>query len=139
MAIGQPRTGAEWRDLALALAALRPGDVPAAEAGELGRLKDTAWDVASCAAFWHTVQLPSLGPGLLPWVVMLLAMFNTVLAGHGPEAWPDPASPFVLWPSLWLLGWFGLTLGLAAVRHARAKRQVLRLGAQLGLFAGRRV
>jgi hypothetical protein len=132
--LSPPRTALDWRQLALEFAALPPGAVPAASGRELARLKDLAWDVASHAAFWRTVQLPSLGPGLLPWMVVLLAFANAALSGRWRAAWPDLSSPFFLWPSLWLLGWYALTLGLAAIRHARARRQVVRLGAQLGLL-----
>ncbi len=129
-----PRIAADWRELALRLADWQPGTLPAAEPGDVERLKETAWDVASYAAFWRTVQLPSLGPGLLPWVVVVLGTANAALSGHWSGGWPSLSDPFVLWPSLWLVGWFALTLGLALIRHARAKRQVLRLGARLGLL-----
>jgi hypothetical protein len=128
-----PRAG--WRALALALAALPPEQVPPAQAADFQRLRHTAWDVAAYDAFWRTVQLPSLGPGLLPWAVILLVTLLLAAEGRLQGAWPALDSPFVLWPSLWLLAWFGLTLAVAAVRHRRAQRQVLRLGVRLQLFS----
>src|SRR5579859_8091178 len=101
-----PRSRDDWRTLALGLAELSGDGLPASDQAAFERLRDTAWDVASHAAYWHTVQLPSLGPGLLPWVVLGLLL---------------------------LLGWFGLTLVVAAVRHARAKAQVFQLAVRLSL------
>ena len=65
-----PRTRDDWRALALGLAERSSDELPAGERAAFELLRDTAWDVATYAAFWRTVQLPSLGPGLLPWVVM---------------------------------------------------------------------
>jgi hypothetical protein len=130
-----PRSRADWRTLALRLAELTPDQWPARDRSTLDQLKDLTWDVASYAAFWHTVQLPSMGPGLLPWVVIALASAGPLMAGQfPPSGWPNLSDPFILWPSLWLVGWYALTLGLAALRHRRAKRQVLQLGTRLGLF-----
>jgi hypothetical protein len=131
----KPRSRDDWRQFALGLADLQPGALPAVDRHTLDRLQETAWDVANYAAFWRTVQLPWLAPGLLPWVVVLVGV--TVALPFGPPMsgpWPSLSSPFVLWPSLWLLGWFALTFGLAAIRHGLAKRRVLRLSADLGLL-----
>ena len=130
-----PRSRADWRALALDLAALPAEQAPPAERGAFEQLRETAWDVASNAAYWRTVQLPSLGPGLLPWVVMGLLMINVVLGGHAAGGWPDLANPFVLWPSLWLLAWFTFTWLLAVIRHRRAQSRALALGAHFGFFS----
>src|SRR5258708_4267564 len=130
----RPRSRDDWRSLALGLADLSGDVLPASEQATFERLRDTAWDVASDAAFWRTVQLPSLGPGLLPWVVLGLVIIGQATSGHLSGSWPSLSDPFFLWPSLWLLSWFGLTLVLAAIRHARAKAQVLQLAVLLGLF-----
>ena len=129
-----PQSRAEWRALALKLADLPVDQVAAGESADFEQLRDTAWDVATYAAYWHTVQLPSLGPGLLPWTVLVVAAINTIVSGHWPDRWPDVSDPFLLWPSLWLLGWFGLTLILAVVRHRRAQHRVLTLGTRFNLF-----
>jgi hypothetical protein len=47
------RTAVDWRQLALALATLEAGSLPAEDRAVLERLKQTAWDVASYAAFQH--------------------------------------------------------------------------------------
>jgi|SRR5579859_7569422 len=129
-----PRSRDDWRTLALGLAELSGDALPASDQAAFERLRDTAWDVASHAAYWHTVQLPSLGPGLLPWVVLGLLLIGQAASGHLTGAWPSLSDPFFLWPSLWLLGWFGLTLVVAAVRQARAKAQVFQLAVRLGPF-----
>ena len=130
----RPTCRADWRALALGLAALPADQAPVDQRAEFKRLRDTAWDVASHAAFWRTVQLPSLGPGLLPWMVLVVVMIVAVVSGHLPDGWPDLANPFFLWPSLWLLAWFAFTFILATVRHRRAQSRVLALGAQLSVF-----
>jgi DMSO/TMAO reductase YedYZ heme-binding membrane subunit len=108
--------------------------VPSADRPALKQLKDATWDIASYAAFWRTVQLSSLGPGLLPGLVVLLLMVPQIARGNlGPS--PRPSDPFILWPSLWLLGWFALTFALAPIRHASMQRRALRLARHLGLLA----
>ena len=133
-----PRTRDDWRALALGLAERSSDEIPAGEHGAFELLRDTAWDVATYDAFWRTVQLPSLGPGLLPWMVIAVLTVVMLVTGHMPPGpWPslsDLSNPFILWPSLWLLGWFVLTVALAAIRHIRAKRQALKLGVRIGLF-----
>jgi hypothetical protein len=91
--------------------------------------------VASYAAYWQTVQLPSLGPGLLPLTVMAVAAILAVAGGRLPEGWPDFSSPFLLWPCLWLLVWWSGTAILAALHHRRAQGRVLMLGTRLKLFS----
>jgi hypothetical protein len=130
-----PRSRDDWRTLALGLAELSSDAMPAAEQAAFERLRDTAWDVASYAAVWHTVQLPSLGPGLLPGVVLGLLLIGQAISGRLTGGWTSLSNPFFLGPSLWLVGWFGLTLVVAAIRHGRAKGEVLQLAARLGLFA----
>ena len=130
-----PRSRADWRSLALGLAELPADSGPAGDRSILDQLKNLSWDVATYAAFWHTVQLPALGPGLLPWVVIgVVGVIGLVNGIFPPAGWPNLSDPFVLWPSLWLLGWYALTLVLATIRHRRAQRLVLQLGAHLGFF-----
>jgi len=130
-----PRSQAEWRALALRLAELPPEQMPAGDRAAFQQLRNTAWDVASGAAYWQTVQLPSLGPGLLPLTVMEVVAILAVVSGRLPEGWPDFSSSFLLWPCLWLLVWWGGTAILAAIRHRRAQGRALALGAQLYLFS----
>jgi len=129
-----PQSRADWQALALSLAEQPVDAAPAGEQADFAQLRDTAWDVATAAAFWHTLQLPSLGPGLLPLTVMALVAVIAPASGHWPDSWPDLSSPFLLWPYLWLISWFCFTLVLAALRHRRAQRRVLTLGTQLNLF-----
>jgi len=130
-----PRSRAEWCALALRLAELPPEQMPAGDRAAFQQLRNTAWDVASGAAYWQTVQLPSLGPGLLPLTVIALLTINMAAGGQLTGSWPDFSSPFLLWPCLWLMGWWGGTAILAAIRHRRAQGRALALGAQLHLFS----
>ena len=142
IALELPRTPDDWRGLALALANLPVGQAPGRAQAEFDQLKDLVWDVASYAAFWHTVQLPSLGPGLLPWVVILIASASSWLnpeAWHhrNPATWPSLGDPFILLPSLWLLGWYLLTELFAVRRHRANQRPAVKLAFDLGLVGNR--
>jgi hypothetical protein len=128
-----PPTPADWRSLAIGLAEFQADQMPRPVRSTFDQLRVTAWDVATNSAFWRTVQLPSLGPGLLPWMVLGL-LIGQATSGRLSGGWPSLSNPFFLWPSLWLVGWFGLTLVVDAIRHSRAKGQVFQLADRLGLF-----
>jgi hypothetical protein len=132
-----PKKIKDWQKISIDLVNLSADQFENYDTDRFEQFKMLISYIASRKAFWHTVQLQSLAPGLLPWVVIIIGMLMmSIETGELPSMMYifQYGDPFMAFWGFWLLGWYGLTLVFAIRKNQITKRKAIEVGYKIGIF-----